>query len=145
MPRIIRVVIGASLAFLVVACAAGSERTCSAEARSAVDAFVGAMNTGDAAAAEAVFAEVGFNWFSEAPHRVDPAARQRDTLANYLADRVAVGARYQLTSFDFNGETGGLGNFGLVLINESQERVDGKGAIDCDSAQIVAMSLGQPH
>lgn len=138
---------GASLALVLLGCSKTAESVCASDAELVIEDFIGAMDSGDATAADAVFADNSFGWFSETPGRLDPEARQRDTLTEYLEGRIQQGASYELTSFSFTGyrETSGLGDFGLVLTNESNERIDAKGAIDCDTGKIIVLSLGRPQ
>lgn len=139
-------IVGASAAFLVASCSTSAESTCADSAEAAVTGFTEAIESGDAAVADGFFAEAGgFAWYSEAPGRLDPEARRRDTLSEYLAGRIAQGARLELRSFTFTREAGALGHFGFLLRNEAGERINGKGAVTCETGKLAVLSLGSPE
>ncbi len=116
-----------------------------------------AFNRGDDERLEDLFAQApAFQWYSSsAPgKRENPKARNRGTLIDYFRRRNEVGDRLGLLSFQFSGNWGGHGNFGLVLRrsvpgfrNGDWLRVNAKGTASCDgdSVQFVVMTLGPPE
>ena len=133
-------------AVIVVGCSSSTEPRCAATAETAVNGFIEALESGDAALADGFFSDTDFGWFSETPGRLDLEARLRDTLFDYLTVRIADGARFELASFDFTGRTAGsdMGNFGFVLRNEAGSRLNSKGAVNCETGKIIVLSLGLP-
>jgi len=123
----------------------GAAATCSA--RPVVDAFVGAFNRGDLAAADDLFAREGEGWvwyFSNdrSGRRLGPAASRRDTLRGYLAERIRRHETFRLLRF----EEGGDGNFTFLLRRRADdlravERV-GKGWVSCSTGKIGVWGIG---
>ena len=93
-----------------------------------------------------------FAWYSvngPAGRRVDPDARNRSTLDDYLAERHAQSERYELVELSVrNDATTQLAHLAMVLsrragdIADGQVTVHGKGALDCASGTIVSWSVG---
>ena len=106
---------GVSLALATLAAAlatashpAAAATTCSA--RPAVNGFVSAFNRGDLAAADDLFAREGEGWVwyfanDRAGRRLGPAASRRDTLRDYLAERIRRHETVRLLRFE-EGATG---------------------------------------
>lgn len=120
----------------------GRSANCTAtEVRALADQFVRAFNAGDQPALQRLWAHAGhgFAWYStDAPgRRIDPAARDRSTLGAYFAERHAHQEALHLTSFQFNGNTPGYGNFQYTLIRQASDLAAtayvGKGAAVCDT------------
>jgi hypothetical protein len=127
---------------------AGRSANCTAtEVRALVDQFVRAFNAGDQPALQRLWARAGhgFAWYStDAPgRRISPAAEDRSTLGAYFAERHAHQEALRLTSFQFNGNTAGYGNFQYDLIRQANDLMAtayvGKGAAVCDT---TARTLG---
>ncbi|HKB36850.1 MAG TPA: hypothetical protein VKD72_10370 [Gemmataceae bacterium] len=79
-----------------------------------------------------------FQWYSTDPpgQRIDPGARDRDSLIAYFEKRHEEHERLLLKSFSFNGTSAGFGNFGFELLRSADDGLPptpyvGKGAIDC--------------
>lgn len=118
---------------------------CEAAARQAFFGYADALNAGEATLAAQAFAEGGnFSWYSENPSRVGDDARDRDSLGDYLGDRVALDARLHVLFFDFNAEApaNGLGHFGFYAFNESWDLISGKGAVNCEAGTLRVLSVG---
>jgi hypothetical protein len=120
----------------------GRSANCTAtEVRALVDQFVRAFNAGDQATLQRLWARAGhgFAWYStDAPgRRISPAAEARSTLGSYFAERHAHQEALRLTSFQFNGNTAGYGNFQYNLIRQANDLAAtayvGKGAAVCDT------------
>ena len=118
----------------------GASADCtSAEVQALVDAFVHAFNVGDQRTLQHLWARrgQGFQWYStDAPgQRFDPVARDRAGLAGYFVRRHTDGETLRLTSFRFNGNTDGYGNFQYTLIRAAADLPPtayiGKGAAIC--------------
>jgi hypothetical protein len=118
---------------------------CEALARQAIFGYSDALNAGDAVLAADAFADTGdFVWYSD-PTRVGDDARNRDSLSDYLADRIAQDVKLRILFFDFNAESpvvNGLGHFGLYAFNESWELISGKGAVSCGTGKVAVLSIG---
>jgi hypothetical protein len=126
----------------------GGFASCTAgEVRALVDQFLRAFNAGDQAALQRLWARAGhgFAWYStDAPgRRISRAAEDRSTLGAYFAERHTHQEALRLTSFQFNGNTAGYGNFQYDLIRQANDLAAtayvGKGAAVCDSS---ARALG---
>jgi len=127
------------------------------ETRAALVSFVRAFNGGDYARLSALFAAPEwFRWYSSGTPgaRFDPVAQRRDTLINYFRGRHAHGDRIKLTSFRFNGNSNGYGNFSWKLERSAADFRDGawfmteaKGAVLCQGpiAQFIVVSVGSPE
>ena len=119
--------------------------TCSA--RPPVDAFVAALNGGDLDAVDDLFAREGEGWVwyfanDRAGRRLGPAARRRDTLRGYFADRIRRHEAFRLLRF----EEGGDGNFTFLVRRRADdlravERV-GKGWVSCRTGKIGVWGIG---
>jgi hypothetical protein len=121
------------------------QTACEAAARQAVLGYTEALNSGEALLALEAFASAeNFSWFSESSRRIGDAARDRDSLGDYLSDRVAQDARVRILFFDFNGEppVGVLGHFGFHALNESWELISAKGAVSCETGNVTVLSFG---
>ncbi len=100
-----------------------------------------AFNAGDQPALQRLWARAGhgFAWYStDAPgRRISPAAEDRSTLGRYFAERHGHQEALRLTSFQFNGNTAGYGNFQYELIRQANDLAAtayvGKGAAVCDT------------
>ena len=117
---------------------------CEAAARQAFFGYADALNAGKATLAAQTFAEDGnFSWYSENPSRVGDDARDRDSLGDYLGDRVAQDARLRVLFFDFNAEAPpNVGHFGFYAFNESWDLISGKGAVNCEPGTLRVLSVG---
>jgi len=118
---------------------------CEAAARQAFFGYADALNEGKATLAAQAFAGGGnFSWYSENPSRVGDVARDRDSLGDYLGDRVAQDARLRVLFFDFNAEApaNDLGHFGFYAFNESWNLISGKGAVSCEAGTLRVLSVG---
>ena len=118
---------------------------CEAVARQAIFGYSDALDAGDAVLAAQAFSDsAGFSWYSENPARVGDDARNRDSLSDYLADRIAQEAKLRILFFDFNAESpvNVLGHFGFYAFNESWELISGKGAVSCDTGKVTVLSIG---
>jgi len=137
-----------AVAFLVMAgfwIAIQIQTECEAAARHAFLGYTHALNSGDPVVAEQFFAAGGsFSWYSENPSRVGDDARDRDSLGDYLGNRVAQDARLRVLFFDFNAEapSGVLGHFGFYAVNESRDFISGKGAVSCETGELTVLSTG---
>lgn len=122
-----------------------TQTACETAARDAFLGFTHALNSGDPELAEQFFADSGsFSWFSENPFRIGDDARDRDSLDDYLRDRVEQDARLRVLFFDFNSEapSGVLGHFGFYAVDDSWDFVSGKGAVFCESGELTVLSTG---
>lgn len=138
------------------ASAAAQSDCTSTTVRSALVSFLTAYNEGDLERLDSLFAEPpAFQWYSaNGPgQRIGSSARQRDTLIGYFRARHRLGDLLNLVSFQFNGNWGGHGNFGMVLkrsISNFRQgewfRLQAKGAAECAgrSPLFTVMSLGKP-
>jgi hypothetical protein len=136
--------------------AARPDSNCTAATtRDAVIAFVAAFNRGDYAALDAQFAQPpDFQWYSSPRPglRLRGQSHRRDTLVAYFRWRHRVGDRLGLLDFQFNGDSGRYGNFGLKLRRAvpgfrhgERFRLEAKGALICarDSTKFIVMTFGQ--
>jgi hypothetical protein len=136
---------------------AASQSDCTrASVRSALVAFLKAYNQGDLERLDSLFAErPAFQWYSaNGPgERIGSSARERNTLIGYFQARHRRGDLLSLASFQFNGNWGNYGNFGMVLKRSVSNfrqgqwfRLEAKGAAECvgRSALFIVMSLGEP-
>src|SRR6187399_1553150 len=83
----------AALAAAAAVAASHPAAAAACSARPAVDAFVGALDRGDLAAVDDLFAREGEGWVwyfanDRAGQRLGKAAARRDTLRGYFADRI---------------------------------------------------------
>lgn len=120
------------------------------DARPVVEEFTAALNQGDLARLDQLFARdgEGWNWYSvgdRAGQRLAPASHVRDTLSGYFASRVAQHERLSLINIDENGN----GHFGLLLTRRADDLRDGepvqragKGWVSCSTGKIGVWSLG---
>jgi hypothetical protein len=125
----------------------------SAEARMLVERFVHAFNAGDERALQHLWARrgEGFKWYStDGPgQRLRREAMDRVGLGQYFARRHAAGETLHLTSFQFNGNTAGYGNFQDTLIRSATRLPPtayiGKGAAVCDRmpSTLTVWSMGK--
>jgi len=93
-----------------------------------------------------------FAWYSvngPAGRRVDPDARNRSTLEDYLAERHAQSERYELVELSVRDDPATrLAHLGMVLSRRADDIADGpvtvqaKGALNCGSGTIVSWSVG---
>lgn len=112
-----------------------------ATVRTLVSQFVHAFNDGDRVTLQRLWADQGhgFEWYStDAPgQRIRAAAKDRAGLERYFAVRHAAGESLHLTSFQFNGNAAGYGNFQYTLIRRAHDLAPtlytGKGAALCGS------------
>jgi hypothetical protein len=115
-----------------------------------VEEFMSALNRGDLARLDQLFAREGegWNWYSvgdRAGQRLTPASHVRDSLGGYFASRVAEHEQLSLIRIDENGN----GNFGLLLVRRADDLRDGepvqrngKGWVSCSTGKIGVWSLG---
>jgi hypothetical protein len=120
------------------------------DARPVVEEFMSALNRGDLARLDQLFAREGegWNWYSvgdRAGQRLIPASHARDSLSGYFASRIAQHEHLSLISLDENGN----GHFGLLLTRRADDLRDGeavqrggKGWVSCSTGQIGVFSLG---
>jgi hypothetical protein len=108
-------------------------------AAATVQVFADTFNAGDTIELDRLVAGTAtFLWYStdEPGQRFDPEARDRSNLMSYFAERHTNGERLELTSFQFNGNWGGYGNFEFDAIRSANDALaptpyQGKGALDC--------------
>jgi hypothetical protein len=106
-----------------------------------VERFVGAFNSGDFSALDALFAqEPDFEWYStDAPgERLLPPAADRPSLVAYFQERHELGEWLAISSFRFNGNgrtSRPYGNFQYVMTRSADDlpptEYGGKGASLC--------------
>jgi hypothetical protein len=146
--RSLRVTLAAlAVAAMAVATADQTAAAPTCSARPVVDAFVGALNRGDLAAVDELFAREGEGWVwyfanDRAGRRLGSAAARRDTLRGYFADRIRRHETFRLLRF----EEGGDGNFTFLLRRRADdlravERV-GKGWVSCTTGRIGVWGIG---
>lgn len=117
-----------------------SAHCAAAEVRALVGRFVHAFDAGDERALQQVWARrgQGFRWYStDGPgQRLRGEAKNRAGLGSYFAQRHSAGETLRLTSFQFNGNSAGYGNFQYTLIRSATDLPPtpyiGKGAAICD-------------
>jgi hypothetical protein len=129
------------------------------EVKSLVERFVGAFNAGDENQLDRIFArEPEFEWYSTGGpgERLDPVARDRPSLVPYFRDRHALGERFTLHSFTFNGNTTGSRTYGNFVYSLTRSANDlqaapyrGKGAALCypnraDTIFVWSMAPASP-
>lgn len=110
------------------------------DAQGLVEQFIANFNAGDVAGVDRLVAPPKtFQWYStDGPgERLDPQARNRTSLLEYVAVRHTQHKRLELRRIQFNGVTGAFGNFEFDLIRTADDLLptaySGKGAIDCTS------------
>ena len=112
-----------------------------------MDAFVAALDRGDLAAVDDLFAREGEGWVwyfanDRAGQRLGEAAARRDTLRAYFADRIHRHETFRLLRF----AEGGDGNFTFLLRRRADdlravERV-GKGWVSCSTGKLGVWGIG---
>ena len=114
--------------------------------------LVAYANAGMTVAADRLVApEPLFEWFSapgatRAARRLGSSSKDRSTLPAYLRERHVHHERLTLEKVMTSDHA--LGNFGLILTRRAddypQRRIDGKGAVVCNSnrAKVIVWSLG---
>lgn len=118
--------------------------------------FIKAFNAGDYESLDAQFAQPpDFHWYSSpGPGRRLIKARDRDRLVDYFRSRHQVKDRLGLISFQFNGDSGSYGNFGLEMRRSTANfrdgawfRLNAKGSLICrqESTQFIVLTLGVPE
>ena len=137
----------AALAVAAVAAASHPAAAATCSARPAVDAFVRALNDGDLAAVDDLFAREGEGWVwyfanDRAGRRLGKAAASRETLRAYFAGRIRRHETFRLLRFD----EGGDGNFTFLLRRRADdlravERV-GKGWVSCSTGKLGVWGIG---
>ena len=95
---------------------------------------------------EYIAPEPDFQWFS-GEGRIGPDAHDRDTLTEFLNNRYAGHAGYELEHFQHNGvePERNIANFEFRIQHSQGDTTStfpGKGAVDCDSGRIVVWSEG---
>ncbi|MBB2892063.1 hypothetical protein [Flexivirga oryzae] len=113
--------------------------------RKLVIGFVRAFNAGDQPTLQRIWARQGngFDWYiTDGPgQRIGSVAQDRAGLERYFAGRHEAGERLRLTSFQFNGNTAGYGNFQYTLIRRADDlaptKYTGKGAAICTSTRSM--------
>ena len=127
-----------------------------ATTRAAVLSFITAFNKGDFESLDAQFAQPpDFRWYSSPqPGRRLIKRSDRARLVDYFRSRHQAKDRLGLISFQFNGDSGNYGNFGLELRRSSAGfrngawfRLNAKGSLICaeQSTQFIVMTLGVPE
>jgi len=122
-----------------------------AETRQVVQAFINSFDRGDMKQLDQLFAGPDrFQWYSiDAPgQRIDPEARNRDSLIGYFEKRHEEHERLMLKSFSFNGNSASFSNFGFELCADDglpPTPYVGKGAIDCAQTPrtLAVWSMGR--
>ena len=123
--------------------AAARTRPCArSEVGQVIVRFIRALNAGNAARLDAVFAkEPSFEWYSTgAPgRRLGGAAYRRATLIPYFVRRHAQRERLTLLSWSGGGNANGYAHFGFRLVRRAKDaprplRLDGKGAAICTTS-----------
>jgi hypothetical protein len=134
---------------------AGVPPACTAAGATAlVKRFYSALSRGRVGDLAPFFAPPArFQWYSNGVRpgvRVNQSARDRGTLLAYLQQRQAKRERVVVEAVDFNGYRGSdrTAHFGMLLrraaddLPGGSQRLRGKGAIDCDSERLMAVSIG---
>jgi hypothetical protein len=127
-----------------------------ATTRAAVLSFITAFNSGDYESLDAQFAQPpDFRWYwSPQPGRRLIKRPDRDRLVDYFRSRHKAEDRLGLVSFQFNGDSGNYGNFGLEMRRSTANfrhgawfRLNAKGSLICteESTQFIVMTLGIPE
>jgi hypothetical protein len=93
-----------------------------------------------------------FIWYSvsgDPGQRLNEQATDRPSLIAYFKARHAHREHLTLTSFRFNGRSGGYGNFQYRLMRRADDLADGtpvlyagKGAVSCRIGRIAVWSMG---
>lgn len=119
--------------------------------------FVRAFDAGNYRRLNALFAGPSwFRWYSSsAPgQRLRANAQNRATLIRYFRARHRKVDRFQLVSFQFNGNSNGYGNFIWKMRRSASDfrsgawfKIEAKGAALCrgKSVSFIVMSLGAPE
>ena len=117
--------------------------------KASVERFIGAMNEGNVADAEAMVApSLRFGWFSVNTERLGRDAYNRSTLGAYLTSRVEAEEQNALVEFDFSSYRAEdrTAHFAFRFAQHSSDYGDatvvGKGTIDCDTGLIIVWSVG---
>lgn len=111
------------------------------EVRRLVTEFISAINAGNAQSLQRLVTKSGqgFEWYStdKPGQRINAAARDRAGLGAYFMQRHAAHEVLRLTTFKFNGNSAGYGNFQYTLIRQADDLPAtpyvGKGAAVCDT------------
>ena len=120
----------------------GTTANCNAaETRELVQRFINSFDRGDIRQLDQLVAGTNlFQWYStDAPgQRIDPEARDRNSLIAYFEKRHEKHERLVLQSFSFNGISSGFGHFQFELSRSADDGLPptayvGKGAVDCSS------------
>jgi hypothetical protein len=141
-------VLAISAAAVSSGAAEGAAPSCAA--RPFVDDFVAALNAGDLARLDELFADesAGWVWYfvnDRAGQRLGDAAGRRDTLRIYFAARIRQREALRLVDF----RDGGNGNFTFVLIRRANDLRGGspvtragKGWVSCETGKLGVWGLG---
>jgi len=99
--------------------------TCNAaETDQVVQRFIDSFDRGNIRELDQLVAGADlFQWYSTDPpgQRIDPGARDRDSLIAYFEKRHEEHERLLLKSFSFNGTSAGFGNFGFELLRSADD------------------------
>jgi hypothetical protein len=120
------------------------------QVRSVVARFIVNFNDGDLRRVNGLFSPAGlFKWYSVSgpSGRVQAASLDRATLIAYLASRHREGERLTLRSFQWNGYSGGYGQFIYSLSRSARDLQGmvylGKGAVLCLHPRTISVwSMG---
>ncbi|MGH3071238.1 MAG: hypothetical protein ACRDNB_03070 [Gaiellaceae bacterium] len=127
-----------------------AEVSVSCKARPAVEHFFATLASGDAAAADELFAQdaEGWAWYAVADpagQRLGDESRRRGTLRSYFASRVAQHERLRVIELDENAN----GNFGIRVERRADDLRGGtpvtrlgKGWVSCTTGKINVFLLG---
>jgi hypothetical protein len=124
--------------------------------RAAVLSFIQAFNQGNYESLDAQFARPpAFRWYSSLqPGKRYVGPSNRNHLVDYFRSRHQTGDRFGLISFQFNGDSGKYGNFGLRLRRSTDNfrtgdwfQINAKGSLICAerSTQFIVMTFGPPN
>ena len=133
----------------------GGASACTATATIALlKGFFAALSAGRVRDLDAFFAPASrFLWYANAVRpalRLDSTARDRGSLLGYLQRRQAKHEGIELESINFNGyrDVDHTAHLGMLLrrtaddIRGGPQLLGGKGAVDCDSRRLMAVTIG---
>jgi hypothetical protein len=133
----------------------GGASACTATATTALlKRFFAALSAGQVRDLDAFFAPASrFMWYANTVRpalRLNSMARERGSLLGYLQRRQAKHERIKVKAVDFNGYRAAdrTAHFGMLLrrsaddIPDGPQLLGGKGTVDCDSARLMVVAIG---
>jgi hypothetical protein len=133
----------------------GGPSACTATATTALlKGFFAALSAGRVRDLDAFFAPASrFRWYANGVRpalRLNSTARDRGSLVDYLRRRQAKHERIKVDAVDFNGYRAAdrTAHFAMRLrrsaddIPGGPQLLGGKGAVDCDSARLMVVAIG---